>query len=284
MKTTISNAFLSAEIKHAGAEVFSLKNVHTNQEYLWDANPEFWGKHAPVLFPIVGTLKNNQYRYKQQNYSLSRHGFARDMVFELIEKKDDRATFVLKNSADTLQVYPFEFELQICYTLVQNSLVVGYKVQNLNSTEMPFCIGAHPAFALAGQFEDYALEFKNKVPLRYTLLENNLISNQKATLSTTDTTLSLEYALFKNNALIFRSIPSKTVTILAQKKPLLQIEFEDFPDLGLWTLPNAPFICIEPWFGYSDTVTSSGNIMEKEGIEILQPKATFRSQYTITVF
>ncbi|MBE0393498.1 aldose 1-epimerase family protein [Flavobacterium sp. PL002] len=281
--TIITNSFLSAEIKHTGAELCSLKKISNNKEYIWEGNPEFWGKHSPILFPIVGTLKDNKYTYNNQQYTLSRHGFARDMVFDLIEKKEDSATFSLKSTEETLKVYPFEFELQICYQLIENELLIKYQVINKGDLEMGFSIGAHPAFALSSQFENYALEFEKEEPLIYTLSENNLLSDETKRLDTEVNSVPLNYSLFEKDALIFKLLASKSVTILENKIPMLNIRFDDFPHLGIWTLNNAPFICIEPWFGYSDTNNNTGNIMEKEGIQLLAPKNTFDSNLTIAI-
>ena len=129
MTTTISNLNVKAQIKHLGAELFSLKN-NANKEFIWDGNAAFWGKHSPVLFPIIGTLKNNMYYYQGKEYYLSRHGFAREMEFQLIEKSEYSATFSLNSSTETRKVYPFDFELQICYSLEENKLNIDYKIFN----------------------------------------------------------------------------------------------------------------------------------------------------------
>ncbi|MGO4822144.1 MULTISPECIES: aldose 1-epimerase family protein [unclassified Flavobacterium] len=283
MTTTIANATLSATIKHAGAELCSLKKKSTNKEYIWEGNPEFWGKHSPILFPIVGTLKDNTFTYNDTPYHLSRHGFARDMVFTLIDSQDDSATFSLQANQETLKVFPFEFELQIKYTLTENALAISYKVKNKDTSKMAFSIGAHPAFSLRENFEDYSLQFENNEKLEYTLLENNLISTETATLTTTEGIVNLNYQLFEKDALIFKSLESKSITILENKKPLLAVEFEGFPHLGIWTPKDAPFLCIEPWFGYSDAVDSNGNIFEKDGIQILESSASFNSKFSISI-
>lgn len=148
---------------------------------------------------------------------------------------------------------------------------------------MGFSIGAHPAFALPSQFENYALQFEKEEPLIYTLLENNLLSDETKKLDTKVNSVPLNYSLFEKDALIFKLLASKSVTILENKTPVLNIRFDDFPHLGIWTLSNAPFICIEPWFGYSDTSSNTGNIMEKEGIQLLAPNNTFNSHFTIAI-
>ncbi len=276
---TITNSFLTAEIKKTGAELISLKSNETDREYIWEGNPVFWGKQSPVLFPIVGTLKNNSYEIDNIEYHLPRHGFARDMSFTLQE--ENKAVFSLQSTAETLSVFPFEFELHITYSLDVKKLNIGYKVINKNKFKMPFSIGAHPAFALSGNFEDYALEFEIDEPLNYSLLENNLISNQVLTLDKKDKVAGLNYKIFENDALIFKSLASKKLSILKNSVPFIAVHFQDFPHLGLWTVQNAPFLCIEPWNGYSDTVESNGNLFEKEGIQILDADEIFISKFTI---
>ncbi len=284
MTTTITNSYLTAEINHSGAELFSLKTNSNDKEYVWEGNPKYWGKHSPILFPIVGTMKDNTYTYNSVPHHLSRHGFARDRVFELIEKKENSAIFSMQSSEETLKVYPFHFELQISYILKDKSLNINYKVINKGESKMPFSIGAHPAFSLAGNFENYSLQFEKEEPLVYNLLENDLVSNETKILPTTNNLVPLDYQLFKNDALIFKSLKSNYLTILETGSPILRVHYEDFPNLGIWTKKDAPFLCIEPWFGYSDSVESSGNLIDKEGIQILEVNETFKSNFSIEIF
>jgi len=280
--TIISNSILTAEIKHTGAELCSLKD-NLNKEYIWNGNPDFWGKHSPVLFPIVGSLKNNTYQYDNKEFNLSRHGFAREMEFKLIEKQENSATFLLASSEQTLGKYPFDFNLYLIYTLNHKTLKIEYKVFNNGLSKMPFSIGAHPAFNLSGDFESYSLAFEEKDSLNYHLLEDGLISNTTNTLALDQNELHLNYKLFEKDALVFKNIQSKSVTILENSKPFLKVSYPNFPDLGIWTPTNAPFICIEPWFGYSDTVDKSGSLLDKEGIQVLEPKDTFHSAFSIEI-
>ena len=137
MNITIKNLEFSAVIARKGAELISFKK-NNNKEYIWDGNPAFWGKHSPVLFPIVGTLKNDSYTYKDKTYHLSRHGFARDMEFEATQTDENQVVFTLKSNSETEKMYPFEFELHIIYTLEQNNLNIAYKVINLDKVIIPF--------------------------------------------------------------------------------------------------------------------------------------------------
>ncbi|PVX47339.1 galactose mutarotase-like enzyme [Flavobacterium sp. 103] len=282
MTTTISNSYLTAQIKHTGAELCSLKD-NSNKEYIWSGNPEFWGKHSPVLFPIVGTLKDNSYQHDNIQYHLSRHGFAREMEFELIDKQETSATFSLVSSPETKEKYPFDFDLHLIYTLENKSLKIEYKVFNNGETKMPFSIGAHPAFDLPGNFENYSLVFEKNETLNYYLLKDGLISDTTDELHLDENELHLNYELFANDALVFKKIASKSITILEKSKPFLKVSYSDFPDLGIWTPSNAPFICIEPWFGYSDTIDKSGNLFEKEGIQILEANGIFHSLFSIII-
>jgi len=282
LNTTISNSKLKASVKYAGAELFSLTD-NQNKEYIWEGNPDFWGKHSPILFPIVGTLKNNTYTINEKEYQLSRHGFARDMEFQLINKTENSAVFSLQSNAETLKNYPFDFELQLIYTLRETTLDIEYKVINKSESQIPFSIGAHPAIALPKNFESYAFKFDKDEVLKYSLLENDLISNKTEILETYENLIPLHYKLFKNDALVFKTLESNSLTILENSKPYIKVDFEDFPSLGIWTKDQAPFVCIEPWFGYSDTAENSGDLFEKEGILILNANQTFNSKFSIEI-
>nr|WP_314840037.1 aldose 1-epimerase family protein [uncultured Flavobacterium sp.] len=282
MNTTLKNHKLTATINHRGAELISLKD-NDQRDYIWNGNPEFWGKHSPVLFPIVGTLKNNSFHYENQEYHLSRHGFARDMDFELVENTAEKAVFLLSHNSETLKNYPFEFQLQLIYTLEETKLSISYDLFNVGTNTMPFSIGAHPAFALPESFESYEIEFDQNEALQYHVLENDLISNETKKLNTQDKKLPLDYTLFEHDALIFKTILSKQLTILEHKKPILKVDYNGFPNLGIWTKNAAPFICIEPWYGYSDVVNSTNDLFQKEGIQILESKSRFQSTFSIEI-
>ncbi|KAB1158040.1 aldose 1-epimerase family protein [Flavobacterium luteum] len=282
MKTTLKNLHSTVEINHKGAELVSFKNK-LNTEYIWEGNPEFWGKHSPILFPIVGTLKNNSFVYNDTTYNLLRHGFARDVNFQLISQTNEEAVFSLLANEETLKVYPFLFELQLKYTLIENELQIAYTIFNRDNVILPFSIGAHPAFALPKDFENYALAFDETENLISYQLENDLISDVTLEHETKENILPLTYSLFEQDALIFKNLKSKKITILENDIPFLRVTYDDFAHLGIWTKNNAPFICIEPWLGYSDTIYSNGNILEKEAIQFVEPKETFVCTFIIEI-
>lgn len=282
MITIISNSRLSAKINSKGAELISLQNQN-NKEFIWEGNPEYWGKHSPVLFPIVGTLKNNSYTFDAKTYHLSRHGFARDSDFEIVTRTESQVVFSLQSDSTTKSVYPFNFELQISYSLLENELFIGYKIINNDKIEMPFSIGGHPAFALTEKFEDYSLAFEQAENLVSYQLENDLLSDKTFVIAMEENKLPLTYSLFEKDALIFKKLHSKQISILENNRTILHFKFKDFPNFGIWTKNNAPFICLEPWLGYSDTFNCSGNITEKEGIQFLGSKKTFDCQFSIEI-
>jgi galactose mutarotase-like enzyme len=279
---TISNGPLTATINPKGAELNSLKNA-ANTEFIWEGDAKYWGKHSPILFPIVGTLKNNSYLYNAQVYALTRHGFARDNTFTVKDQTENSVTFSLLHNDDTLRVYPFEFELQLSYILKDNTLHLNYSVINKGSGKMPFSIGAHPAFALPGNFENYSIKFEKDENLVSTTLEDDLLSDKVITIPTSNGTLPLNYSLFENDALIFKSLQSKEVTIAKNGDDYIKVSFTDFPHLGIWTKEGAPFLCIEPWQGYSDSPETRGNLIEKEGAIILGKGESYKASFAVEI-
>ncbi|MCG3715796.1 aldose 1-epimerase family protein, partial [Aliarcobacter butzleri] len=251
MNYEIKNSFIKAQIKSFGAELNSLKKCDENFEYIWQANSKYWARHSPVLFPIVGRLKEDSYFYKNKKYSLSQHGFARDKEFEIVQNEADFIEFRLKSDEKSLEVYPFFFELDIGYKLDKNSLIVSYKVKNKSDEKMYFSIGAHPAFNT--QVGDF-FEFENiKTTKRYFLDEKGLIYKNED-LNLENSKLYLDKDLFKDDALVFNDSNIKQIILKnIENKSRVKVKFDNFPYLGIWSKPNdAPFVCIEPWFGVAD--------------------------------
>jgi len=281
LEITIANGQLSATIRDMGAELVSLKK--DGKEYMWNGDPAFWGKHSPVLFPVVGTLKNNTYIHNDKEYSLTRHGFARERNFEIISQEDNKAVFSLKSDSDSHKVYPFDFELTLTYIINDNSLSIEYLVRNLSGDVMPFSLGAHPAFALNGNFEDYSLYFNADESLTRYKLQNDLVSDTTEVIQLKNGNLQLHYSLFKDDALVIKQLSSREITIQKNDRAYLTVRYHNFPHMGLWTKPEAPFICIEPWQGYADTPSNNGNLSDKEGVINLSAEsiANFRIEIEI---
>lgn len=286
--TKISNDVLSIVIQDFGAELHSIQK--DNVEYLWQGDPDFWARQAPVLFPIVGKLKNGSYTYDNETFKLGGHGFARDQVFELLESEEDAVVFELRANRETREVYPFEFRLRITYKLVGNQLTVQWKVKNLDDQEMYFGIGAHPAFNVPlenGKFEDYRLTITPAHPRQYIPLNpatGVLDLSQKHVVDQTEFALTRE--LFKDDALVFET-PEATEVCLSStvNDRSVKISWENMPFVGLWSPypAEAPFVCIEPWCGIADDQNTDGDLTTKFGINALAHGKKFKASYTITI-
>lgn len=285
----IANQHMRIRVAARGAELNELFNLEHNLAYLWKGDPAFWGKTSPVLFPIVGTLKNNQYSWKDKNYVLPRHGFAREKDFTLISKSSDTLLFQLQEDATTLQVYPFPFQLTIQYTLIEARLAVTYTVVNTGISPLLFSLGAHPAFALPLEpsipYADYFLEFSEpeNAPI-YPLTSDALIHPEPKPFFNQTKQLALYPELFYGDALVFKNLQSNKITLASHSgKRALDFYFPNTPYFGIWSARNAPFICLEPWHGIADSASASGKLEEKEGICTLQPGATFETNWQVTL-
>jgi len=279
MDITLSNSTISATIHSVGAELFRLEK--NNKNYIWTIDETFWNRTSPLLFPIVGRLKNDVFVFQNKTYSLARHGFARNFDFTIEHQTKNSVLFSLESNAKTLAQFPFEFELKIEYTLMENMLEIKYLVCNISEITMPFSIGAHPAFALDNSFEDYSLQFNEVEQLISHQLENEQFNGSVQEIEAKNGKINLEYALFEKDALVFKELKSTNITLQKNNEFVLKMSFEGFPYLGIWTKPNAPYLCIEPWCGLADNTNHNGNIEEKEGIILLKSKEVFERKITI---
>ena len=282
MQTTLKNEFLEAKINHLGAELSAL--IKEEENLIWTIDEKYWNKISPVLFPIVGRLKNDSYTLNGQQFEMLRHGFARNYNFDLVLKTANEAVFSLKNSPETLEMYPFEFEFQIQYTLKTNSLEMKYKVFNTSDENMPFSVGAHPAINIKGNIEDYAILFEDAGNnLLIHKIKSDLFSGETEELALQNGLLNLNYDLFKDDALVFKNHTVNALKLLRNQKPILSLRLPDFPFLGIWTKSNAPFLCLEPWCGMADNANHNGDFLQKEGINILAPNSEFEAAFEIEV-
>lgn len=286
----LENAQVKATFKLKGAELSSLIHKGNGIEYVWQADPQVWGRHAPVLFPIVGKLKEDTYKFDDEIYALSQHGFARDREFVLVDKASNQLKFSLTFSEHTYQHYPFKFELIITYTLKGTLLGVSYEVYNKDEKPLLFSIGAHPGFRCPltekEKFEDYYLEFDEIERLERYLLTNGIFNGTKELVMDNTNILPLSYDLFEKDAIVFKKFKSTTVSLKSTKTLHgIKMSFHGFPYLGIWTKEKgAPFICLEPWYGLADTESTSGKLVEKEGIMNLDAGEDFDCHYEIELF
>jgi galactose mutarotase-like enzyme len=286
----LSNEQLSISISAKGAELQNIRRNDLQQEYLWSGDAAFWGKKSPVLFPIVGGLKNNEYTHQGNVYTLGRHGFARDQVFSVSAETSDSITYTLTESESSLKVYPFKFKFSVRYTLDRDTLFVKYIVENTGDVELLFSVGAHPAFKLpltAGTaFDDYYLEFSNiENAGKWPLSPEGLIELSPGPLLNNTQRLPLTKPMFYADALVLKHMASDKISIKSDKTPHgVAMHFEGFPFFGIWSARDADFLCLEPWCGIADSVNASGELADKEGMLTLAPGAAWDKQWSASFF
>lgn len=287
---TIGNNKIQAGIAAKGAELQSLKHLENGLEYMWMGDPAVWGKFSPILFPIIGTLKGDSFSYEQKQYSLPRHGFARDMEFELEENTTTKAVFLLTENALTLSKYPFAFELRLIYEVTEETLSVTYAVKNRDTRDIYFSVGGHPAFAVplsrGTGYSDYHLYFdKIENTPRWPISPEGLIEKEPIPCLENTQVLPLTKELFQKDALVFKNLSSTVVSLRSDKTSHgWSFDFSGFPFLGIWAAKGGDFVCIEPWCGIADSVEHNGDITGKEGIIHLNPNEDFQATWKITCY
>lgn len=288
---TLSNDSLTIQVSPQGAELSSIVANATQKEYLWQADPAFWKRHSPVLFPIVGSLWNNEYHHNGITYHLSQHGFARDKEFELIKETDTELRFKLQESEDTLKLYPFPFYLEIGYRLAGNQIEIIWVVKNTGNEELHFQIGAHPAFYYPDYDENSQkrgfFAFDRTAGLTYKLIqEKSCIGDTEYPLPLNEEgLLPLDTHTFDKDALVIEDSQVKRVDLLNLDGSSYLTVYFTAPVVGLWSPPakNAPFVCIEPWYGRCDRVNYSGEYKDRDWMQYLQPGETFNASYLVEI-
>jgi galactose mutarotase-like enzyme len=286
---TLENDTLRIDIQEKGAQLTSIVDKQTTIEHLWQADPAVWPWHAPNLFPVVGGCLSNQLLIDGKRYPMQRHGFARQSPFTLVESTATSAIFSLQSSDETMADYPYAFDFQIGYSLAGNKLDVTYRVINQDNKTVFFSVGAHPAFAvpfLDGEaYEDYYLEFEKAEPLETSMLSaDGYFTGETKLVPTDGNRLPLTKNLFDEDALVFKHINSRSVSIRCTKNGhAVTITYEEFPYLGIWAKPGAPFVCIEPWLGCADSVGELLPIERKELIQQVAVGQTFSATLSIKI-
>ncbi|MEB2784113.1 aldose 1-epimerase family protein [Algoriphagus persicinus] len=290
MKYRINSSELSIEINQTGMELSSIKSLNTNTEYLWQGNPTIWSGQAPVLFPIIGALKDGFMIYKNQNYSIPKHGILRNSSKPVLkESTENSLSFSLVWDDESLKQYPFKFELEIKFTVLGSKIEIAHRIVNPGEETMWYSIGGHPAFNCSvneGQeYEDYFLEFTYpESDSTWSVESSGLIGKETKSILENSSKLSLHKHLFDNDALIFKNLKSREVTLMHKDRGgILSLKFDDFDYLGIWAKPGAPFVCIEPWLGIADSTDSNQKFEEKEGLLKLEAHQSDVKTYSITI-
>jgi galactose mutarotase-like enzyme len=286
----ITNGIISIAVHGKGAELSSLKKG--DSEYLWNADPSVWSRSAPQLFPIVGTLVNNEYRCDGRMYHMTRHGFARDKIFEVTKQTDKSIRFTLRDTPETMTLYPFPFIFDIEYILTGSTLTYTWRVTNTGKKIMHFSVGGHPAFMCplsSGSFADCALKFSGRIPVKEitcgTLNADGLLQKRTDHYMLDDGILNITEDMFSHDALILENSGIHAVSLLdVDKKEYLRVDF-DTDIFGLWSPQDkkAPFLCIEPWYGRCDRAGFNGELKDREWGNSIESGKLFEKSFSITV-
>lgn len=285
---TLENKFLKATFNELGAELISLINLKTEKEIIWEGNPDFWGGQSPVLFPTVGALKDDKYIFEGETYEMPRHGFARRKFFDVKSSSENDVVFELNSDQETLKFYPFDFSLQIKYTLTENKLTVSYNVKNTSEKELYFSLGAHPGFAIDTKnglkYDDYEIIFSDDEKLEIHPLIDNLISKETQTIELENKTLPLSYDLFSKDAFVITTMKSRKLVLRNnQNDHKVIFTFSNFPYFGIWAAKNADFVCLEPWQGIADLENHNQELREKFGILKLERNEEWTADWAIEI-
>ena len=285
----LKNEELTLEVVSHGAEMKSLKDNATGQEYLWCADPAYWGRTSPILFPLVGNYRDKKTVYEGKTYGLPQHGFARDMEFELASRTDEEIWFVLTDNEETMEKYPFHFRLSLGYRLEGRTVEVLWKVENTDAKKMYFSIGGHPAFNCpireGGKQTEYRLVYDVEGPLTCSMLDaNGAIVRETKELPLEQGRMPITEHLFDGDALVIEHHQAHKVGLAdPQGEVYLEVEF-DAPLFGIWSPAgkHAPFVCIEPWYGRSDRAEFNQKLEEREWGNELEPGEVFERSYRIS--
>lgn len=271
---TLRNGAIEAAIKADGAELCSLRNAE-GIELLWQAGPA-WPRHSPLLFPIVGRLKDDQLRHRGKTYPMTQHGFARDHRFEWLEQGTNSCKLVLTDTEATRARYPFAFRLEVTYTVDSADLKVAFDITNTGDENLPASIGAHPAFnwpLLPGLAKEaYALNFSDEELAPIRRLEGGLMRANPEPSPVSGKTLALSERLFDDDAVILDRLASTSVRYAGDRGPSIEMSWQGFPELGIWSRPSgAAFLCIEPWHGFASPSDFDGEFSDKPGLMQIAP-------------
>ena len=278
---TIENNHFTASIRTRGAELASLKHKSTGQEYIWQVDPEVWGGSAPILFPIIGKLKDGVTRIHGKSYEIPKHGVLRTRDAHLIEQDRDRVVMQFTSDEETLKCYPFPFAFTVEFQLLETGLEVNYAVSNPGTEIMFFSVGSHPAFALDLEdhsLSEYSIEFSEPETLDLYGFKGEYLGMMEEHYLKEQSSFQLEASVFEENALIFQNIKSRTIRL---NPGGIEVAIRNHPHLGIWQVPGAPYICIEPWYSFDDAADSDGVFENKPGIMKLPAEKTFETGYTI---
>lgn len=287
MQKSLKTGTAEAVVDTLGGELISYKNH--GEEYLWIGDKAFWAGHAPVLFPFVSAIRNNEVCFGGKRYTIvTKHGFARKSEFLLVECTDTKAVFELKSTEATKEMYPYDFILTVTHEITANGFTTAYQVMNDGTGDMQFCIGGHPGFLVDGSAEEYVLLFEKPEDLAlYYTDEKSLFSDTyKVNKRIAGSEFAIDYADYDADALIARDIRSKKVRLVKKKDGTgIEFDYAGFANLVLWTPPGkrAPFFCLEPWNGLPAIVEAGDDFEDKPYRIVLPAGRSYQAGYGVRV-
>lgn len=281
MLVTIKSDKLTASVDTLGAELRSVKDESGN-EFMWSGDPAVWSGVSPVMFPICSAVKSDKYKYKGKEYTLAKHGFARNSEFELESHGENKAVFLLKSNDKTREVYPFDFEFRVVFEVCDNKVKTDYCVKNLTDDTMYFAVGAHEGYATPEGIEEYDVVFDIPQTLDAYVLDVDVLTYNHHNIITDSKVISLKDEWFTEDAIVFPEIEAKAATLVHRNgSRKIRVEFGSFEHLLIWHKYGAKYICIEPWNGMTDRPDSSGNIEDKYSMRQLAPGSEYEAHHSI---
>ncbi len=288
-KLTLQNTQILVEINTQGAEILQLRNLIKTQELLWNPDLNYWNRTAPLLFPIVGRLKDDCYFHNGLKYAMKQHGFARDSKFEVISFNNEQVHLRLTSDENTLKQYPFNFQFDVKYTLLQNQLLAENIITNLDLQEMPFSFGAHPGFLIDLPLDDCRIQLHgavgeklDKETLKRHLIKDGLYTGDIEEVQLLNGEIVINEEYFESDAIVFKNEGITGMSIFQKGEFLVRLDANSAPYWGIWKKQGAPFICIEPWWGIADPIQTNSNILLKEGIRILEKNENYSIFYSLS--
>ncbi len=279
----LKNSSLTVRIAERGAEIVSVKNA-AGYEYIWQADPKFWAKHSPLLFPVCGRLLGFAYTFAGKRYEMGNHGFAQRKIFAAEQRSGTEAAFTLTEDEETLAEYPFRFVLTQRYLLEGEKLRVFTRVHNPADTPLYCNFGSHEAYAAGGEFSDWSVRFEHTEDLTLAEQKGGYLTGRALPYARGVRELPLNYEMFADDSMLFRGLKSRRIRLLHAGKPVTEVEFSPYEHLLLWTKPGAPYICIEPWNGVPDYADADGELPHKKGILRIDGGGEIEMEHAVTFF
>lgn len=299
MRINIENEQLKVEIECFGAELKSIIKKDTNQEYMWEADPAFWGKTSPILFPFIGKLEGSSYHYQGKTYEMEKHGFARDMDFCVTAQEKDRIVLTIESNEETVAKYPFPFLLEVEYRLEGNNLTEEWRLHNQGNETMHFSMGGHPAFACPlvkngvrnGKRTDcfvklYGVDGRTELDSTEIDVSVGLLSGKTFPVSVKEGVFPIVDHIFDSDALVFASQGVTAVGFLNQEgREYVRMEAPSCPVWGIWSMPtgDASYVCIEPWWGICDSTGYQGNVEDRPYTNHLEAGQVWKNGFKIVI-